>query len=176
MKEYVFSFSNEMESNGNKYNLLNEIVYGIYNSEWEAIIDAMKEYEYCGHKFTHLFVGQAEYFVPRIDSDVVLEDLATCAYDNGYRDDGYLENVKNEHIRELDKILTEAYLTWENKHPEYRNSNYSMTHAVRYSISELKDKMYEHIADLKSEIKELKKEKETIKQMFGATSLDLDAL
>lgn len=174
MKKYVFRFSNEIEYNGEKHNLLNETIYGIYDSEREAILDAMKEYEYCGHEFTHLFVGQAEYFTPRIDSDVVLEDLATCAHDNGYEDDEYLENVANEHIRELDKILTEAYLTWENKHPEYRNSNYLMTNAVRYSIDQLKDKMHEHIADLKSEIKELKKEKETIKQMFGATSLDLD--
>lgn len=175
MKEYVFRFSNEVESNGNKYYVMNETIYGIYDSEKEAILDAVKDYEYCGYEFTHLFVGQAEYFVPRIDSDVVLEDLSTCAYDNGYGDDGYLENVKSKHLRELDKILTEAYLTWENKHPEYRNSNYLMTNAVRYSIDQLKDKMHEHIADLKSEIKELKKEKETIKQMFGATSLDLDA-
>lgn len=140
MKEYVFSFSNEIEFDGEKHNLLSESVCGNYNSEKEAISDAMKEYEYCGHEFTHLFVGQAEYFVPRIDSDVVLEDLATCANDNGYRDDGYLKNVKNEHIRELDDMLTEAYLTWENKHPEYRNNNYLMTNAVRYSISELKEK------------------------------------
>ena len=175
MKEYAFSFSKEIELNGEMYNCLDGNVYGLYDSEREAILDAMKEYEYSGYEFTHLFVGKAEYFVPRIDAESVLEDLAQLADDNGYKEDGYLENVKNEHISELDKILTEAYLTWENKHPEYRNSYYLMTNAVRYSIDQLKDKMYEHIADLKSEIKELKKEKETIKQMFGATSLDLDA-
>lgn len=175
MKEYVFSFSNEIKSRGERYSYLDGVIYGIYRSEKEAIIDAMEMYAYYGYEFTHLFVGQAEYFTPRIDSESILEDLAQLAVDGGYDDDGYLENVKSEPIRELDRILTEAYLTWENKHPEYRNSNYSMTHAVRYSISELKDKMYEHIADLKREIKELKKEKETIKQMFGATSLDLDA-
>lgn len=42
MKEYVFSFSNEMESNGNKYNIPEETAYGIYNSEKEAISDAME--------------------------------------------------------------------------------------------------------------------------------------
>lgn len=141
MKEYVFSFSNEMESNGNKHNLLDEIVYGIYSSEKEAILDAMRMYEDCGYEFTHLLVGQPEYFVPRIDADLVLEDLASRAYDNGYRDEEYLEDVKNEHVRELDKILTEAYLTWENKHPEYRNTYYLMPHAVRYSISDLKEEM-----------------------------------
>ena len=141
MKEYVFSFSNEMESNGNKHNLLDEIVYGIYSSEKEAIRDAMEMYEYYGYECTHLFVGQPEYFVPRIDADLVLGDLASRAYDNGYRDEEYLEDVKNEHVRELDKILTEAYLTWENKHPEYRNTYYLMPHAVRYSISDLKEEM-----------------------------------
>lgn len=141
MKEYVFSFSNEMESNGNKYNIPEETAYGIYNSEKEAISDAMEMYEYYGYEFTHLVVGKAGYFVPRIDADLVLGDLATRAYDNGYRDEEYLEDVKNEHVRELDKILTEAYLTWENKHPEYRNTYYLMTHAVRYSISLLKEEM-----------------------------------
>ena len=141
MEEYVFSFSNEMESNGNKHNLLDEIVYGIYSSEKEAILDAMRMYEDCGYEFTHLFVGQPKYFVPRIDADLVLGDLASRAYDNGYRDEEYLEDVKNEHVRELDKILTEAYLTWESKHPEYRNTYYLMPHAVRYSISHLKEEL-----------------------------------
>lgn len=141
MKEYVFSFSNLIESNGNKYNCLIGAAYGPYDSKKEAIIDAMEMYEYYGYEFTHLFVGQAEYFIPRIDAESVLEDLAQLADDNGYKEDGYLENVKNEHISELDKILTEAYLTWENKHPEYRNSNYLMTNAVRYPINELKKEM-----------------------------------
>lgn len=175
MKEYVFSFSNEIKSRGERYSYLDGVIYGIYSSEKEAIIDAIQMCEYYGYEFTHLFVGQAEYFTPRIDSESILADLAQLAVDGGYDDDEYLANIKSRHLRELDKILTEAYLTWENKHPEYRNSDYSMTNAVRYSIDQLKDKMYEHIADLKSEIKELKKEKETIKQMFGATSLDLDA-
>lgn len=84
MKEYVFSFSNEMESNGNKYNLLSEMVYGTYSSEREAIIDAMRMYEYCGYEFTHLFVGQAEYFIPRIYAESILEDLAQLAVKIGF--------------------------------------------------------------------------------------------
>ena len=141
MKEYVFNFSNLIEYDGEKYDCLDDTAHGIYDSEEEAIADAMKMYEYYGHEFTHLFVGQPEYFVPRIDADLVLGDLASRAYDNGYRDEEYLEDVKNEHVRELDKILTEAYLTWENKHPEYRNTYYLMPHAVRYSISHLKEEM-----------------------------------
>lgn len=141
MKEYVFSFSDLIESDGERYNCLDEIVYGLYNTEEEAILDAMRMYEDCGYEFTHLLVGEAEYFTPRIDAESVLEGLAQLAVDDGYDDDEYLTNVKNEHIKELDKILTEAYLKWENKHPEYRNSNYLMTHAVRYSISHLKEEM-----------------------------------
>ena len=141
MKEYVFSFTNEIKSVGERYSYLDGVIYGTYRSEREAIIAAMREYEGRGGKFTHLFVGQAEYFVPRIDADSVLDDLAQLADSDGYEDDEYLTNVKNEHVMELDKILTEAYLTWENKHPEYRNSNYSMTNAVRYSIDDLKEEM-----------------------------------
>lgn len=139
MKEYAFSFSNEMKSNGDEYNLLLTTAYGTYKSEKEAILEAMEMCEYYGYEFTHLVVGQTEYFTPRIDAESVLEDLAQLADDNGYKEDGYLENVKSEHIRELDRLLTEAYLKWENKHPEYRNSSYLMTNTVRYSISDLKD-------------------------------------
>lgn len=141
MKEYVFSFSNLIEYDGEKYDCLDDTAHGIYDSEEEAIADAMEMYEYYGHEFTHLFVGQPEYFTPRVDADLVLGDLATTAYDNGYKDDEYLTNVKHEHIKELDKLLTEVYLAWENKHPEYRNSYYLMTHPVRYSISQLKEEM-----------------------------------
>lgn len=141
MNEYVFSFSTTIESDGEKYNCLDDIVYGLYNTEKEAILDAMRMYEDCGYEFTHLFVGKAEYFVPRIDAESILEDLAQLAVNDGYDDDGYLTNVKSKHLRELDEILTEAYLKWENKHPEYRNSNYLMTKAVSYSISDLKEEM-----------------------------------
>lgn len=42
---------------------------------------------------------------------------------------------------EVNNMLTEVYLAWENKHPEYRNNYYLMTHPVRYSISHLKEEM-----------------------------------
>mgnify|MGYP000991183998 CR=1 FL=1 len=141
MKAYVFSFSNEIKSRGERYSYLDGVIYGIYGSEKEAIIDAMKGYEYSEYEFTHLFVGQAEYFTPRIDSESILADLAQLAVDGGYDDDDYLTNVKSEHVRELDEILTKAYLTWEKKHPEYRNNSYLMVKAVKYSISELKEEM-----------------------------------
>lgn len=137
-KEYAFSFGYEMGLNCNRSVT---DAYGHYDSEKEAISDAMEMYEYYGYKFTHLFVGQTECFTPRIDSELVLEDLANRAYDDGFDDDEYLQDVKSEHIRELDEILTKAYLTWENKYPEYRNNSYLMTNAVKYSISELKEEM-----------------------------------
>nr|DAT73587.1 MAG TPA: hypothetical protein [Caudoviricetes sp.] len=129
-----------MKSNGEEYNLLVTTAYGIYNSEKEAILEAMEMCEYYGYEFTHLVVGQAEYFTPRIDAESVLEDLAQLAIDDGFDDDGDLTKVKSKHLRELDKLLTETYLKWENKHPEYRKTDYLITNAVRYSISELKEK------------------------------------
>lgn len=141
MKKYVFRFSTLIEYDGEKYNCLNENVYGLYDTEKEAILDAIRTYDLCGYTFTHLFVGQSEYFVPRIDAESILEDLAQLAVNDGYDGDEYLTNVKSKHLRELDKLLTETYLNWENKHPEYRNRDYLMTQAVRYSISHLKEEM-----------------------------------
>lgn len=141
MEDYVFSFGNLIEYDEEKYNCLDDIVYGIYSSEKEAILDAMIMYEDCGYEFTHLFVGKAERFVPRIYSESILEDMAQLADEDGYDDSEYLVDVNGKHMRELDMLLTEAYRKWENKHPEYRNSDYSMTNAVRYSISHLKEEM-----------------------------------
>ena len=109
MEEYVFSFSNLIEYDGEMYNCLDDIVYGIYSSEKEAILDAMRMYEDCGYEFTHLFVGKAERFVPRIYSESILEDMAQLAEDDGYDDSEYLTDVNGKHMRELDKLLTEAY-------------------------------------------------------------------
>lgn len=147
MKKYVFRFSTLIEYDGEKYNCLNENVYGLYDSEKEAILDAMRMYEDYGYEFTHLFVGKVERFVPRIDAESILEDLAQLAVNDGYDDDEYLTNVKSRHLRELDRLLTETYLKWENKHPEYRNSDYSMTPAVRYSIDQLKEEMEKGVQD-----------------------------
>lgn len=170
MKEYVFSFSNLIESDGEKHDCLDDVVYGLYDSEKDAILDAVQMYEYYNCEFTHLFVGKAERFVPRIYSESILEDMAQLADADGYDDSEYLADVDGKHMRELDKLLTEAYRKWETKHPEYRNNYYLMTNAVRYSIDQLKDKMYEQIADLKSEIKELKKEKETLNDVIHSIS------
>lgn len=141
MEEYVFSFSDTVESDGEKYNCLDDIVYGLYNTEEEAILDATRMYEDCGYEFTHLFVGKAERFVPRICSESILEDVAQLAFSDGYEDDEYLTNVKSGHLRELDRLLTETYLKWEKSHPEYRNGDYQMTNEVRYSSSFLKEKL-----------------------------------
>lgn len=84
MKKYVFRFSTLIEYDGEKYNCLNENVYGLYDTEKEAILDAIRTYDFYGYTFTHLFVGQSEYFVPRIDAKSILEDLAQLAVNDGY--------------------------------------------------------------------------------------------
>lgn len=55
MEAYVFSFSNTIESDGEKYNCLDDIVYGLYSTEKEAILDAMRMYEDCGYEFLHTY-------------------------------------------------------------------------------------------------------------------------
>ena len=139
---YAFRFSNSIEVDGEKHDYLDEVIYGPYDSEKEAILDALRMCEDCGYEFTHLFIGETERFVPRIDAESILEDLAQLAVNDGYEDDDYLSNVESRHLRELDRLLTEAYLEWENKHPEYRNSDYSKVRVIMYSsIRYLKEEM-----------------------------------
>lgn len=126
MAEYAYSFDDEM-------------CYGIFDTEKEAINEALEAYELWEHEndYEFIFVGEVERFEPQVNVERVLEDIADDAYNEGFEDGDYLTNVKNEHIEELEKIMTEVYNKWENSHPEYRNTKFFMTNPKRYSIEDL---------------------------------------
>ena len=126
MAEYAYSFDNET-------------CYGIFATEKEAINAALEDYERCQHEneYEFVFVGEVERFEPQVDVYKVVEDIADNAYDEGFEDDDYLNNIKGVHMDELEKVLTEEYKNWENSHPEYRNAKFFMSNPKRYSIEDL---------------------------------------
>lgn len=126
MAEYAYSFDDEM-------------CYGIFDTEKEAINEALEAYELWEHEneYEFIFVGKVRRFEPQVNTGRVLEDIADDAYNEGFEDDDYLNNIKGEHMDELEKVLTEAYENWESSHPEYRNTKFFMTNPKRYSIEEL---------------------------------------
>ena len=126
MAEYAYSFDDET-------------CYGVFDTEKEAINEALEAYELWEHEneYEFIFVGKVRRFEPQVNIGRVLEDIADDAYNEGFEDDDYLNNIKGEHIKELELMLTEAYNKWENSHPEYRNTKFFMTNPKRYSIEEL---------------------------------------
>nr|DAQ02306.1 MAG TPA: myeloid antimicrobial peptide 27 PEPTIDE, CATHELICIDIN, ALPHA HELIX [Caudoviricetes sp.] len=126
MAEYAYSFDDET-------------CYGIFDTEKEAINEALEAYELWEYEndYEFIFVGKVRRFEPQVNIGRVLEDIADDAYNEGFEDDDYLNNIKGEHMDELEKVLTKAYNKWENSHQEYHNTKFFMTNPKRYSIEEL---------------------------------------
>lgn len=65
-------------------------------------------------------IGHPEYFVPEVHIDNILDQLQCDAwhdlYGLGEYAKGYLENVKDEHKKELRDELNEVLQKWEKRH------------------------------------------------------------
>lgn len=70
-------------------------------------------------------VGNPYYYVPTVRADSVIEDIVE--YDLDYEivewSEDYLLDVKQEHIDELQKELTDVFRKWEKRHG-YNNTSF----------------------------------------------------
>ena len=79
MAEYAYSFDDETRC-------------GIFDTEKEAINEALEAYELWEHEndYEFIFVGEVERFEPQVNVERVLEDIAEDAYNEGFDDGDYL--------------------------------------------------------------------------------------
>ena len=92
---------------------------GTFNSREEAINEATFEAKRLNQNI--FYIGRAIYETPKgIDIDILLENIAEDTIDNsevGYEYGAdYLDDVKEEHKAELEKILNSALFSWMDKH------------------------------------------------------------
>ena len=83
-------------------------------------------------------VGHPNYYIVTIDADTaeqMLDDIVSLGLDDEIEEwsDGYLEDVKKEHIDELSKELTTVFRAWEKKYG-YENTGYVVLETKSYPV------------------------------------------
>ena len=101
------------------YSYDNERYWGRFESEEEALKEAVDGLD--DGKVdpdTKIYIGELVCdYVPRIDTDKLLEDLNYDAYDKcGECAEDYLEDVIREDFLELDEKLNKVFAEWLEKH------------------------------------------------------------
>lgn len=93
----------------------------------KSIDDAIQDFAetYPDRELSMIRVGNPYYYVPTVDADHVIEDVVD--YDLDYEivewSEDYLLEVKQEHIDELQKELTDVFRKWEKRHG-YNNTSF----------------------------------------------------
>lgn len=93
----------------------------------KSIEYAVKDFaeEYPAEEVPMIRVGNPYYYVPTVDADRVIENIVDCDLDDEIAEwsEDYLLSVKQEHIDELQKELTDVFRKWENRHG-YNNTSF----------------------------------------------------
>lgn len=95
-----------------------------FNTKEDALEEARNEMQtddsYSGNEV--IWVGKVKTFTPVVSvADELLYELQDQAYDEvGDLEDGWLDNVKKEDQDELDNSIQDCFMTWLEKHPEYK--------------------------------------------------------
>lgn len=105
----------------------------------KSIEDCVNEYAktYPAEEVSMIRVGNPYYYVPTVDADRVIEDIVYSDLDDEIEEwsEDYLLYVKQEHIDELQKELTDVFRKWENRHG-YNNASF----VVRETINPFENK------------------------------------
>lgn len=93
----------------------------------KSIHDALEEFveTYPDEELSTVRVGNPYYYIPTVDVERVIEVVVDYDLDDEiaeYSED-YLLSVKQEHIDELQKELTDVFRKWENRHG-YNNTSF----------------------------------------------------
>lgn len=120
-------------------------------NEWCWVIDGYigypeKSIEDCVNDFAKTYpaeevpmirVGNPYYYVPTVDAERVIEDIVYSDLDDEIDEwsEDYLLSVKQEHIDELQKELTDVFRKWETRHG-YNNTSF----VVRETINPFENK------------------------------------
>lgn len=93
----------------------------------KSIHDALEEFveTYPAEELSTVRVGNPYYYIPTVDAERVIEVVVDYDLDDEiaeYSED-YLLSVKQEHIDELQKELTDVFRKWENRHG-YNNTSF----------------------------------------------------
>nr|DAI97422.1 MAG TPA: hypothetical protein [Caudoviricetes sp.] len=93
----------------------------------KSIEDAVKDFAdtYPAEEVPMIRVGNPYYYIPTVDAERVVEDVAEYDLDDEIAEwsEDYLLDVKQEHIDELQEELTAVFRKWEKRHG-YNNTSF----------------------------------------------------
>ena len=99
----------------------------------KSIEDAVKDFAdtYPAEEVPMIRVGNPYYYVPTVDAEHVIEDVAEYDLDDEIAEwsEDYLLYVKQEHIDELQKELTAVFRDWEKRHG-YNNTAFVVLETI----------------------------------------------
>ena len=99
----------------------------------KSIEDAVKDFAdtYPAEEVPMIRVGNPCYYIPTVDAERVIEDVAEYDLDDEIAEwsEDYLLDVKQEHIDELQKELTDVFRKWEKRHG-YNNTSFVVFEAI----------------------------------------------
>ena len=99
----------------------------------KSIEDAVKDFAdtYPAEEVPMVRVGSPYYYIPTIDAEHVIEDVAEYDLDDEIAEwsEDYLLDVKQEHIDELQKELTAVFRDWEKRHG-YNNTSFVVLETI----------------------------------------------
>ena len=105
----------------------------------KSIEDCVNEYAktYPAEEVPMIRVGNPYYYVPTVDAERVIEEVVYSDLDDEIEEwsEDYLFGVKQEHIDELQKELTDVFRKWEIRHG-YNNTSF----VVRETINPFENK------------------------------------
>lgn len=99
----------------------------------KSIEDAVKDFAdtYPAEEVPMIRVGNPYYYIPTVDAEHVIEDVAEYDLDDEIAEwsEDYLLDVKQEHIDELQEELTTVFRKWE-KRNRYGNTSFVVLETI----------------------------------------------
>lgn len=99
----------------------------------KSIEDAVKDFAdtYPAEEVPMIRVGNPYYYIPTVDAERVIEDVAEYDLDDEIAEwsEDYLLDVKQEHIDELQEELTTVFRKWEKRHG-YNNTSFVVLETI----------------------------------------------
>lgn len=93
----------------------------------KSIEDSVKDFAdtYPAEEVPMIRVGNPYYYIPTVDAERVIEDVAEYDLDDEIAEwsEDYLLDVKQEHIDELQEELTKVFRKWEERNG-YKNTSF----------------------------------------------------
>lgn len=99
----------------------------------KSIVDCVNDFAktYPEEEVPKIRVGNPYYYVPTVDAERVIEDIVNSDLDDEIEEwsEDYLLCVKQEHIDELQKELTDVFRKWETRHG-YNNTSFVVLETI----------------------------------------------